>query len=98
MHAWPIGLGPVGPLAVLLPIILWLTCKDRSPYVDDHGREVINFGLSFVLLNVVLAVTVVGLLLIPVLWVVALISVIRGAIAAGHGEYFRYPLTFRFFS
>ena len=33
-----------------------------------------------------------------VLWIVGLVSVIRGAVAAGRDEFFRYPMTFRFLS
>ena len=40
--------------------------------------------------------TIVGILLLPVLWIVAVVSLIRAAIAAGRGEYFRYPVTMRF--
>jgi uncharacterized Tic20 family protein len=95
IHLTPL-LGMVfGPL-VLTPLVLWLIRKDESVFVDDHGREVINFGISFVLLHLILAVTVVGVVLWPVLWIVGIINLIRGAVAAGSSEYFRYPLTIRF--
>ena len=87
-----------GILMVLGPLVLWLIRRDHSPFDDDHGREVMNFGISFFLWHIVTAITVIGLVLWPVLWIVAIVNNIRGAIAAGNGEYFRYPMTIRFLS
>ncbi len=99
-HLSPMVCSLIGawPLGIVVPIVLWLVRKNNSVYNDDQGREVINFTLSFLLWHVVLAVTVIGLALWPVLWVVAIVNNIRGAVAAGHGEYFRYPMTIRFIS
>ncbi len=100
MHISPLILTVIGagPLALIAPLVLWLVRKNLSPFDDDHGREVINFGISFLLWHVILAITVIGLVLWPVIWVVAIVNNIRGAIAAGRGEYFRYPMTIRFLS
>lgn len=95
IHLSPLA-GFAFPPLILLPLVLWLIRKNESIYVDDHGRESVNFCLSFLLLHVVLAITVVGLLLIPVLWVVGIVNLIRAAIAASNREYFRYPMTVRF--
>ena len=92
---WLLGFGP---FALLAPLILWLARKGESPFEDDHGREILNFGLSFLLWHVLTAMTVIGLILWPVLWVIAIVNTVRGAIAAGKGEYFRYPMTLRFLS
>jgi uncharacterized Tic20 family protein len=100
IHLSPL-VGLVTPITlplVIAPLILWLVRREHSVFVDDHGREAINFGISFLLLHVVLAVTVVGIALFPVLWIVAIINVIRGGIAASRSEYFRYPMTIRFFN
>ena len=100
MHISPLILTVIGagPLALLAPLVLWMVRKNLSAFDDDHGREVINFGISFFLWHVILAITVIGLVLWPVIWIVAIVNNIRGAIAAGRGEYFRYPMTIRFLS
>lgn len=96
MHLWWLALLlPIGPLAAGIPVGIWLWKREKSPWLDDNGREVINFGLSQVILSLGLCLTVVGAILLPVLWVVGIVSFVRGAIAAGRGEYFRYPMTFR---
>jgi len=97
MHLSPFA-GLVFQPAVLTPLVLWLVSKDQSGFNDDHGREIVNFGISFILLHVILALTVIGVIILPVLWVVAIISLIRGGVAASRGEYFRYPMTWRFLS
>jgi len=94
----PIGMLLAQSFAWLIaPLVIWLIRKDSSAFNDDHGRQALNFMLSFFILHILLAITIVGVLLWPVLWIVALISVIRAAIAASRGEYFRYPMTFAFF-
>ncbi len=100
MHLSPLVLSILGlfPLSLLAPLVLWLARRQESVFDDDHGREIINFILSVLLWHLITAITFVGLIFWPVLWVVAIVSCIRGAIAAGSGEYFRYPMTIRFLS
>ena len=98
MHLAPLVLTLLGawPVSVLAPIVLWLVRRKHSVFNDDHGREVVNFTLSFIIWHFVTAITVIGLVLWPVLWIVAVVNNIRGALAAGNNEYFRYPMTIRF--
>ena len=88
----------LGPLAGLATLALWLAGRDRSMFVDEHGREAVNFHISLFLYHIVLAVTIVGIILFPILWIVAIVSQIRGALAANRNEYFRYPMILRFIS
>jgi uncharacterized Tic20 family protein len=98
IHLSPLAglLTPITLPLVLAPLILWLVRRQHSVFVDDHGREAVNFGISFILLHIILGITIVGIFLIPVLWVIGIVNVIRGAIAASRSEYFRYPMTIRF--
>ena len=83
------------PIAWVIPVLMWSARRKRSPFLDDHGREIINF--CFTLFVVCLGISMffgAGLILVAV-WVIALIAVIRGAIAASHAEYYRYPATVR---
>lgn len=84
------------PLLIFAPLVIWLIRRGESVFVDDHGRETLNFLISFCVWHVVLILTVIGTLLIPVIWIVGIVNIIRGAVAASNGEYFRYPMTFRF--
>tara|TARA_Y100000034_G_scaffold136680_1_gene214856 strand:+ start:17550 stop:18023 length:474 start_codon:yes stop_codon:yes gene_type:complete len=32
---------------IITPFIAWQTLKDRSPYLDHHGKEAVNFNISY---------------------------------------------------
>lgn len=94
MHVWPI-LAPVpvlGWFCALLPLILWISFRGRSPLVDDHGREVMNSQLTLLMLLLVICVGWMALVPWTPIW---LVSLVRAAVAAGSGELFRYPVILR---
>lgn len=88
-------------IPALIGLILWRSRHDESPFIDDHGREVVNFhisiGLLFVL-SIVLSIptcgaaTVIAVFGLPIL---AILGGIMAAVAANKGDYYRYPMTFR---
>jgi len=87
------------PLGVLVPLALWTRTRRRHPYLDQQGREAINFQLSvlvYIALSLGLVLVVVGLVLVPLLLVFHLTTTIAAARAAGRGEAWRYPITLRF--
>lgn len=92
MHLWPITTALLGPFSPLVPLVLWGAFRRRSPLIDDHGREVINLILTLLLL---LAVPCLGWILLIVWLPIQLVSLVRGAVSAGSGELFRYPMTLR---
>ena len=85
---------------VLAPLIVWSIKKGDHPFIDDQGMEALNFQLTVALCLIassVLIVVVIGLLLIPVIIIYTLIMIIVASIKANEGEYYRYPVTIRFF-
>ena len=79
---------------------MWLVKKDTSPFIDDHGREAVNFQLSLGIWNLILFAA--GFLTCGIAWILMLgvsilgvVGLIMAAMAANRGEYFRYPMTFR---
>lgn len=36
---------PLG--SIITPLILWQTQKERSSFLDEHGKEAVNFNISF---------------------------------------------------
>ena len=94
-----------------IAIAMWQIKKKDSPFVDDHGREAVNFQLSLILYSfalpaiaAIIGVLTLGvgfLLMLPAIalpFVLGLVGMIMGMIAANRGEYFRYPMTIRFIS
>ena len=86
------------PVPLLPQLIMWLIRRDVSPFVDDHGREAVNFQISlflFAAISGLLVLVGIGLIMLLVLPWFGIICSVLGAVAAGRGEYFRYPMTIR---
>lgn len=88
----------IGPFCVLVPLVMWLIKKDESEYLDDHGREALNFELSLlVYLVLLIPIGIITLGLVYLLWAaLAVVGPIFAAVAGNKGRYFRYPATIRF--
>jgi uncharacterized Tic20 family protein len=81
------------------PLIIWLVKKNDSPFVDDQGKEALNFQLSILVYQIISGVfllIVIGLVLFLALYIFEIIVVIKAAVSANHGEKYRYPMTIRF--
>ncbi|WP_181248445.1 DUF4870 domain-containing protein [Flavobacterium magnum] len=61
----------------IFPVIIWSSVKDRSAYVDQQGKEVINFQLSIFIYQVVLVLTAIPIFLMTILQHVEFNSVIH---------------------
>ncbi len=87
----------LGIPALVGPLVAWLIKRD-DPYVEYHAKEALNFNISFLIYGAVAGVLIlalVGLLLLPIVFVTWFILAIRASIKASAGEYYRYPLTLR---
>lgn len=88
---------PFGGIA--LPIIMWATNKDKSSIIDQHGKNILNWMISFYIyisISTILILLVVGIFTSIALCLVAVIFAIIGAIKANNNETFNYPLTITF--
>ena len=84
---------------ILGPLIIWLIKKDESPFVDDQGRESLNFQISmtiYIIVSSILILVIIGVFLLIAIWIISLIFTIIAAVKAKDGELYRYPLTIRF--
>jgi uncharacterized protein len=80
------------------PLIVWMTKKQEHPFVDDQGKESLNFQITVLLALLVLSPTVcigIGLIILPIIGVAALIFVIIAGIKANEGVAYRYPFALR---
>ncbi len=83
---------------ILGPLIIWLVKKDEYAFVDDQGKEALNFQISITIYSLVSGILILALIGIPLLIAVIIFSVVMtviAAIKANGGEYYRYPLTIR---
>ncbi|KGM57101.1 orotate phosphoribosyltransferase [Lysobacter arseniciresistens ZS79] len=86
------------------PLIIWLVKKDTMPFVNDQGKEALNFNitvaivclalvlLSIVTLGVGLIIAIPGWVIVGIAW---LVLTILAAVKANEGVAYRYPLTLR---
>jgi uncharacterized protein len=84
--------------SVIGPLAVWLTRRDRDPFIDDAGREALNFGISIAIYGVVALVGALMLVGIPVLIAGVIAWVVLASLAAAkasQGQSYRYPLTLR---
>ncbi|NLY57119.1 MAG: DUF4870 domain-containing protein [Gammaproteobacteria bacterium] len=80
------------------PLIVWQLKKDLHPYVDEQGKEALNFQITVLIaamVCVLLMLIVVGFLLIWVVIVGAIVLMIIAAIKANEGAPYRYPFCLR---
>ncbi len=83
---------------VLGPLLIWMIKKEDHPFVDEQGKEAVNFQITMMLLAIVcglLAFFVIGLLLLPIVLIVAVVFSVVGAVKANEGEHYRYPFALR---
>ena len=87
---------------VIPTLILWLVKREKSPFIDDHGREAMNFQISLLLYGL-LIIPLLGLLTCGIgfvayiaILIIGIVGVVQGAISANRGEFYRYPATIRF--
>ena len=83
---------------ILGPLIVWLIKKDEMPFVNDQGKEAINFQITVFLaavVCVVLMLVAVGFLLLLMLSIADLVFMIIAAVKASEGVAYRYPVNLR---
>jgi uncharacterized Tic20 family protein len=95
-----------GVTYLLGPLVIWAIKKDESPFVNDQGKEAMNFQITVIIAlvasTVAGAVPYLGACLAYALWmvvaVVNLIFAILGGLEANKGIIYRYPFALRLIS
>jgi uncharacterized Tic20 family protein len=84
---------------VLGPLIIWLIKREEGPFVDQQGKEALNFGISVTLyaaISYILVFVLIGVLLLIGLGIFWIVVLILAAVRANEGKAYRYPLSIRF--
>lgn len=83
---------------IIVPAIIWSMKKEESEWIDDQGKESLNFQISMTIYLFVaglLAFILIGLPLLFVLGIADLAFIIIAIIKSDKGERYRYPITLR---
>lgn len=87
---------------LVVPLIIWVTQKDKVSGMDAHGKAILNFQLSIIvycILSIPLMIVFgLGILLLILVGILAFIMPIVNAIKASNGELPSYPLSLNFVS
>ena len=83
-------------IGFVLPIVLWLTNKDVNEKVNENGRNILNFMISYTIYAVILCITIIGIPLAVILGIIYVIFVIVASIKANNGESWKYPMSIEF--
>ncbi len=80
------------------PLILWLVKKDDDAFIDEQGKEALNFQITLMLAGIVAGATScigIGLILLPLIVILDLVFSIMACVAASKGQHYRYPVSIR---
>ena len=83
---------------LLGPLVVWLIKREDDPFIDDQGKEAVNFQITMFIAAFVSLLLVLVLIGIPLLLAVLLMMVVNpiiAAIKASDGEHYRYPVSIR---
>lgn len=84
---------------IIGPLIIWSLKKDEFPFVNEQGKEALNFQISmaiYFIISLFLIIIVIGIAMLVALGIFHLIMVVIASIKANNGETFKYPFTIRF--
>ena len=85
-------------LTIIGPLAIWLLKKNKMPFVDEQGKEAVNFQLTMLigfLICIPLMFIVVGFVLAGILVMLDIIFIIVAATKANQGVHYRYPFSMR---
>jgi uncharacterized Tic20 family protein len=84
------------------PLIIWLVKKEENAFIDNQGKEALNFqitvAIAFVLafvLTPVLMFICIGFALVPAVFIADLVFCILACVKSNSGEAYRYPVSLR---
>jgi len=83
---------------IIGPLVFWLMKRDESEFVNDQGKESLNFQITVTILAIVagiLIIVLIGIFLLILVGIVSLVMIILAAVKASEGEKYRYPFNIR---
>jgi len=84
---------------IIAPIVIWQTKKDEFPEIDVHGKNAMNWLITWIIymaLSVVLAFVVIGIPLLIIGGIAGIVFPIIAGVKANEGKVWKYPLAIPF--
>ena len=95
------GFIPITPAfgSIIVPLIIWQIKKNEFPFVDEQGKEAVNFQISILLYSIICIPFIficIGVIMLVAVGIVDIVLLLIAAIKANDGEHYRYPICCRF--
>ncbi len=92
--------GHLLPIASIIgPLVLWLIKREDGAFIDEQGKESLNFQISILVYYCISFVLIpllgLGLLLLGVVAVFDLVCILVAAVKVSEGRHYRYPMCLR---
>lgn len=89
----------LGLIGIVGPLIIWLIKKDEDPFIDEQGKESLNFQITMLIALFVSGMSAflfIGCITTPILVIVDIVLCIMAGMKANEGISYKYPCTIRF--
>jgi uncharacterized Tic20 family protein len=80
--------------SIIGPLVIWLLKKEQYPFVDEQGKEALNFQITmfiYVMAAFLLSFLCIGFILLPVVAILDIVFIVIATIKANDGVHYRYP-------
>ena len=81
------------------PLIIWLIKKDEDDFVDNQGKEALNFQITVLIAAIISGILIavcVGVFMLTAVQIVNLVLCIVASVKSNSGVAYRYPICIRF--
>lgn len=82
-------------------LIAYIVFRDRGPFIRQHTATALNFQITILIAYAVGTITtfiLIGFLILIATGILTIVFSIIAAVAANRGEYYTYPVAFKFVS
>lgn len=80
-------------------LLVWLLKKESNAYLADQAKEALNFqitvAIAIFVCGSILSWVLIGLMMLPMVWLANIVFCIIAAIATIKGKTYRHPLCLR---
>ena len=92
----------IGFGSLIIPLIIWMSNKEKVYELDAHGKNILNFQISLLIYSLICIPLILmlglGILGLIALGLVSIIFPIINAVKASNGETPKYPLSLNIIS
>ncbi|WP_231746925.1 DUF4870 domain-containing protein [Lentibacillus sp. JNUCC-1] len=81
------------------PLVIWIIKREESSLVDFHGKQYLNFLISYAIysfVGTILIFVIIGIVALIALGIMAFVFTIIAAIKAYDGKYYKIPTVIQF--